>query len=59
VAGELGKYIDSYRRGRSAGGDDVKLKDIAEAMGITASHLSDIIKGRRNPLIAITIFYWH
>ena len=49
MAGEFGKYIDSKRRGRGAGGDDVKLKDIAEAMGMTASYLSDIIKGRRNP----------
>jgi transcriptional regulator with XRE-family HTH domain len=30
-------------------GSDVKLKDIAEAMGKTATYLSDIIKGRRNP----------
>ena len=49
MAGEFGKYIDSKRRGRGDGGDDVKLKDIAEAMGMTASYLSDIIKGRRNP----------
>ena len=49
MAGEFGKYIDFKRRGRGAGGDDVKLKDIAEAMGMTASYLSDIIKGRRNP----------
>jgi transcriptional regulator with XRE-family HTH domain len=25
------------------------LKDIAKAMGLTATYLSDIIKGRRNP----------
>lgn len=49
MAGEFGKYIDSKRKGRGAGGDDIKLKDIAEAMGMTASYLSDIIKGRRNP----------
>ncbi len=49
MAGEFGKYIDDKRRGRGAGGDDIKLKDIAEAMGMTASYLSDIIKGRRNP----------
>lgn len=49
MAGEFGKYIDDKRRGRAGGGEDIKLKDIAEAMGMTASYLSDIIKGRRNP----------
>jgi len=49
MAGEFGKYIDSIRRGRGFNGDDIKLKDIADAMGMTASYLSDIIKGRRNP----------
>lgn len=49
MAGEFGKYIDEKRRGRGAGGEDIKLKDIAEAMGMTASYLSDIVKGRRNP----------
>ncbi|MDR1705173.1 MAG: helix-turn-helix domain-containing protein [Clostridiales bacterium] len=49
MAGEFGKFIDDKRRGRGIGGDDIKLKDIAEAMGMTASYLSDIIKGRRNP----------
>ena len=49
MAGEFGKYIDDKRKGRGAGGEDVKLKDIAEAMGMTASYLSDIVKGRRNP----------
>jgi len=49
MAGEFGKYIDDKRRGRGDGGEDIKLKDIADAMGMTASYLSDIIKGRRNP----------
>ena len=49
MAGEFGKYIDAKRKGRGADGDDVKLKDIAAAMGMTASYLSDIVKGRRNP----------
>ena len=49
MAGEFGKFIDNKRRGRGAGGTDIMLKDIAEAMGMTASYLSDIIKGRRNP----------
>lgn len=49
MAGEFGRYIDEKRRGRGNNGDDIKLKDIAEAMGMTASYLSDIIKGRRNP----------
>lgn len=28
---------------------DVKLKPIAESMGVSVTYLSDIIKGRRNP----------
>ena len=49
MAGEFGVYIDNKRKGRGYGGEDIKLKDIAEAMGMTASYLSDIVKGRRNP----------
>lgn len=49
MAGEFGAYIDNKRKGRGIGGEDIKLKDIAEAMGMTASYLSDIVKGRRNP----------
>jgi len=49
MAGEFGKYIDDKRRGRGIDGEDIKLKEIAEAMKMTASYLSDIIKGRRNP----------
>lgn len=49
MAGEFGAFIDSKRRGRGIGGDDIKLKEIADALGITASYLSDIVKGRRNP----------
>jgi len=49
VTGEFGNFIDSKRKGRMPDGSDVKLKDIAEAMGKTATYLSDIIKGRRNP----------
>jgi transcriptional regulator with XRE-family HTH domain len=49
MVGEFGRYIDDKRRGRSPGGSDIMLKDIAAAMGITATYLSDIIKGRRNP----------
>lgn len=49
MVGEFGKYIDDKRRGRGINGEDIKLKDIAETMGMTASYLSDIIKGRRNP----------
>ncbi|MDR1422678.1 MAG: helix-turn-helix transcriptional regulator [Coriobacteriales bacterium] len=47
--GDFGRYIDEKRRGRAAGGGDIMLKDIAAAMGTTATYLSDIIKGRRNP----------
>ena len=49
MAGEFGQYIDQKRRGRAANGTDIMLKDIARAMGVTATYLSDIIKGRRNP----------
>lgn len=49
MAGEFGAYIDTKRRGRGAGGEDIKQKDIAEALGITPSYLTDILKGRRNP----------
>lgn len=49
MAGEFGKFIDEKRRGRAADGSDIMLKDIASAMGTTATYLSDIIKGRRNP----------
>jgi transcriptional regulator with XRE-family HTH domain len=49
MAGEFGRYIEQKRKGRGSGGGDILLKDIAEAMGITASYLSDIVKGRRNP----------
>lgn len=49
MAGEFGRYIDQIRRGRGPGDTDIMLKDIAKAMGVTATYLSDIIKGRRNP----------
>ncbi|AWW25973.1 helix-turn-helix transcriptional regulator [Acetobacterium sp. KB-1] len=49
MAGEFGKFIDIKRRGRAADGGDILLKDIAKAMEMTATYLSDIIKGRRNP----------
>lgn len=49
MAGEFGKFIDEKRRGRGPGGTDILLKDIASAMGVTATYLSDIVKGRRNP----------
>ncbi len=49
MAGDFGLFIDIKRRGRGSSGEDIKLKDIADAMGMTASYLSDIVKGRRNP----------
>ncbi len=49
MAGEFGRFIDEKRRGRAADGSDIMLKDIAKAMEMTATYLSDIIKGRRNP----------
>lgn len=44
MAGEFGKYIAEKRLEK-----DVKLKPIAEALGMSVTYLSDIIKGRRNP----------
>jgi transcriptional regulator with XRE-family HTH domain len=49
MIGDFGRYIDQKRRNRAVGGGDIMLKDIAAAMGVTATYLSDIIKGRRNP----------
>jgi len=48
MAGEFGNFIDRKRRSRAADGSDVMLKDIAAEMGISASYLSDIMKGRRS-----------
>ncbi len=50
MAGEFGAFINEKRKGRSADGGDVLLRDLAKAMGdMSVSYLSDIIKGRRNP----------
>jgi len=49
MTGAFGNFVDSKRKGRATDGGDIKLKDIADAMGKTATYLSDIIKGRRNP----------
>lgn len=49
MAGEFGAFIDAKRRGRASDGKDIMLKDIADAMDKTATYLSDIVKGRRNP----------
>lgn len=44
MAGEFGAFIARKRIEK-----DVKLKPIAESMGVSVTYLSDIIKGRRNP----------
>jgi len=44
MAGEFGAFIARKRLEK-----DVKLKPIAEKMGVSVTYLSDIIKGRRNP----------
>lgn len=44
MAGEFGAYIAQKRLEK-----DVKLKQIAERLGMSVTYLSDIIKGRRNP----------
>ena len=49
MAGEFGAFINEKRKGRGPGGQDIMLKDIATALGVTPTYLSDIVKGRRNP----------
>lgn len=49
MIGDFGNFINQKRIGRGPNGNDILLKDIAKAMGTTATYLSDIIKGRRNP----------
>lgn len=49
MTGDFGKFINEKRLGRGPADEDILLKDIAKAMGTTATYLSDIIKGRRNP----------
>lgn len=44
MAGEFGAYIAQKRIEK-----DVKLKPMAEKLGVSVTYLSDIIKGRRNP----------
>ncbi len=44
MAGEFGAYLAEKRLEK-----DVKLKPMAEKMGVSVTYLSDIIKGRRNP----------
>ena len=44
MAGEFGALIAQKRLEK-----DIKLKPIAEKMGVSVTYLSDIIKGRRNP----------
>lgn len=41
---EFGKFLAEKRLEK-----DVKLRPIAEKMGVSVTYLSDIIKGRRNP----------
>ena len=49
MIGDFGNFINQKRIGRGPNGNDILLKDIAKAMGTTATYLSDVIKGRRNP----------
>ena len=44
MAGEFGAFIAQKRLEK-----DVKLKPIADKLGVSVTYLSDIIKGRRNP----------
>ncbi len=49
MAGEFGAYINDKRKGRGPDGSDILLKDLALAMDVSVTYLSDIVKGRRNP----------
>jgi len=44
MAGEFGAFLAQKRLEK-----DVKLKPLAEKLGVSVTYLSDIIKGRRNP----------
>ena len=44
MAGEFGAFIAQKRLEK-----DVKLRPMAEKLGVSVTYLSDIIKGRRNP----------
>ena len=44
MPGEFGAFIAQKRLEK-----DVKLRPIAERLGVSVTYLSDIIKGRRNP----------
>lgn len=44
MAGEFGAFVAQKRIEK-----DVRLKPIAERLGVSVTYLSDIIKGRRNP----------
>ena len=44
MAGEFGAFLARKRVEK-----DVKLKPMAEKLGVSVTYLSDIIKGRRNP----------
>ena len=44
MAGEFGAFIARKRIEK-----DLKLKPIAEKLGVSVAYLSDIIRGRRNP----------
>jgi transcriptional regulator with XRE-family HTH domain len=47
--GEFGKFVDTKRKGRGDSGNDILLKDIAHAMGISPPYLTDIINSNRKP----------
>lgn len=44
MAGEFGAFLAQKRLEK-----DVKLRPLAEKLGVSVTYLSDIIKGRRNP----------
>jgi transcriptional regulator with XRE-family HTH domain len=47
--GEFGKFVETKRKGKGANGNDILLKDIALAMGISPPYLTDIVSGNRKP----------
>jgi transcriptional regulator with XRE-family HTH domain len=50
MAGELASFIEAHSKGKGEGGGDLYLKTIADELDISASYLTDILKGRRKPL---------
>lgn len=47
--GEFGEFVETKRKRKGADGNDILLKDIALAMGISPPYLTDILNSNRKP----------